>query len=236
MPFGSSCIGFLYAGLRVNSVLLEVDLQEALQVQVRDIRLIRHAQELRERRVGEDTALELRIEAVVALDVVRDELRHLRLGALGTRRDTHERRQLIADRALAQEGVVRTALLPRGAGLRGQRRRVHLHLALALARLTLDRLRRRGDLVERRTDTRRQLTLEALELVRERRQNRLRRARIRRRNGGRHGRRRRHRRDNHLRLGHRGLALLLGSWGRGCHRGYRRLRLLRIRRLLRRHV
>lgn len=215
------------AGLR----LAEVDLQERLEVQVRDLRLVRHTQELRERRVGDDTALERRIEAPVGLHVVGDELCHLRLGALGARRDTHERRQLLRDRALTQEGVVRTTLLPRRARLGGQRRGVYLHLALALARLTLDRLRRRGHLRERRANTRRQLGLQALELVYEARQKRLRRARLRgsRRRGG-----RRHRGDNDLGLRRGHLLLLLGSRRR---RGRRRLNLLRVLcYLLRRHV
>jgi len=150
-----------------------VNLQEALQVQVRHLLLVRRAQQLREGGIGQDAALELLVKAAVALDVVGDELRHLRLRALGTSRNTHERREFIADRALTEEGVVRATGLPDRTGLGGERRRVNLHLALGLTGLALDRLRRRGNIGEEGARGRRQGRLERLDLALEASEDRL---------------------------------------------------------------
>jgi len=117
--------------------LLEVDLQELLEVQVGDLRLVIHAEKLHQRGVGEDAALERRVIAVVGLHVLRDELGHLRLGALVTRLETHKRAELIRKGALDEEGVVRTASLPDLALLGRHRLGVLLHLALGVAVLLL---------------------------------------------------------------------------------------------------
>ena len=119
-----------------------MNLQEALQVQVRYLLLVRRAQQLGKSGIGQDTALELLVEAAVALHVVRDELRDLRLRALGTGGHTHEGSKLLTDRALAQESIVRATSLPDRTSLGGQRRRVNLDLALGLTSLALDSLRR----------------------------------------------------------------------------------------------
>ena len=140
-------------------------LQERLEVQVGHLLLVRHAEELGERRVRQDAALEVRVEAVVLLDVARDELRHLRLRALLTRLETHERAELIRQRALNEEGVVRAASLPRLALLRGHVLRVLLLLLLDLASLALGRLDRISDALRRLTDARRQLRAERLQLL-----------------------------------------------------------------------
>ena len=147
--------------------LHEVDLQEGLEVQVGHLILVRHAQELGERGVRQDATLERRVEAAVLLDVARDELRHLRLRALLTRLEPHERRQLIRQRALDQEGVVRAASLPRLALLRGHVRRVLLLLLLGLTSLALGRLDGVRDTLRRLTNTRRQLRGQRLELLRQ---------------------------------------------------------------------
>jgi len=75
---------------RCYSRLEEVHLQEALEVQVGHLVLVRHTEELGELRVGEDAALEGRIKAVVALHVPRDKLRHIRLALEALGRETHE--------------------------------------------------------------------------------------------------------------------------------------------------
>jgi len=143
----------------------EVHLQERLEVQVRHLILVRNAQELRERRVGQDAALERRVEAVVLLDVARDELRHLRLRALLARLQAHERAELIRERALNQEGVVRAAGLPRLALLRSHVLRVLLLLLLDLASLALGRLDGIGNALRGLTDLRRQVGTETLEVL-----------------------------------------------------------------------
>ena len=140
-------------------------LQERLQVQVRHLLLVRNAQELGQRRVRQDAALEVRVEAAVLLDVARDELRDLRLRALLSRLETHERAQLIRQRALHEEGVVGAASLPRLALLRGHVLRVLLLLLLDLARLALGGLDRIGDRLRGLADTGRQLHRQRLELL-----------------------------------------------------------------------
>ena len=148
-----------------------MDLQVRLQVQVRHLVLVRHAQELGERSVRQDATLERRVEARVRLDVRRDELGHLRLRALRTRRETHEHTELIRQRALHQEGIVRTARLPRLA-LLGRHVRGVL-LLLGIARLTLGRLDRIVHVLDRIADLGGELRTERLELLAERREQRL---------------------------------------------------------------
>ena len=183
-----------------------MDLQEGLEVQVGHLVLVRDAQELGERGVGEDAALERGVEAVVLLDVARDELRHLRLRALLARLEAHERGELIRQRALDQEGVVGAASLPRLALLGRHVRRVLLLLLLGLASLALGRLDRIRDALRRLTDTRRQLRGQRLELLGEagedhiRALDRLNNRRCRRRLDRRHG-------HNRLRGSHRLLGL-----------------------------
>ena len=98
--------------------LEEVNLEEALEVQVGNLLTILHTEELGELRIGDNAALEARVKAVVGLDIRRDELRDLRLALLALGRETHERRELIGDRAGLEERVVRTASLPSGTLLR----------------------------------------------------------------------------------------------------------------------
>ena len=162
-PFGKYLRRRKDSSLRLR--LDEVHLQERLEVQVRHLILVRNAQELRERRVGQDAALERRVEAVVLLDVARDELRHLRLRALLARLQAHERAELIRERALNQEGVVRAAGLPRLALLRSHVLRVLLLLLLDLASLALGRLDGIGNALRGLTDLRRQVGTETLEVL-----------------------------------------------------------------------
>ena len=63
-----------------------MDLQERLEVQVRDRVLVRHAQEAGQNTVGDDVTLVGGVKARVRLHVVGDELRDLRLRTLGTGR------------------------------------------------------------------------------------------------------------------------------------------------------
>jgi len=195
--------------LRLRGSLDEVNLQERLEVQVRHLILVANAEELRERGVREDTALERRVEARVRLDVLADELRHLRLRARLTRLEAHEVAQLIRQRALNQEGVVRTALLVGGALLLRHRRRVNLLLLLGVAGLALGRLRRLLNGADGITDLRAQLRAERLELLGERRELGLRR----RRRGGRLRRGGSDNRHRHLRLSGRGGLRGLGRLG-----------------------
>lgn len=117
-----------------------MNLQELLEVQVGHLRLVVHAQELGECGVGENATLEGGVEAAVGLDVLGDELGHLRLGTLGTRGNAHERSQLGCDGLLLEEGIVRTTSLPGHTLLGRERRRVDLPLLLGVARLLLRRL------------------------------------------------------------------------------------------------
>ena len=150
---------------RLGGSLHEVHLEERLEVEVSHLVLVRNAQELGQRGVREDAALERRVEAAVLLDIARDELRHLCLRALLTRLQAHERAELIRQRALDQEGVVGAASLPRLALLRGHVLRVLLLLLLDLARLALGGLDRIGDRLRGLADTGRQLHRQRLELL-----------------------------------------------------------------------
>ena len=91
-----------------------MNLQERLEVEVRDRVLVRHAEEAGEDAVGDDVALVGGVKARVRLDVVGDELRHLRLRALRARRELHERAQLRGQTARLEERVLGAAELPGG--------------------------------------------------------------------------------------------------------------------------
>ncbi len=197
-------------------------LQERLEVQVRDRVLVRHAQEAGQDTVGDDVALVGGVEARVRLHVVRDELRDLRLRALGASGQLHERAQLRGQAAGLQERVLRAAELPRGLLLSRHVSDILLHLlALAsLLHLLGSRLRRDqqvGDDLLQLVGLARAHLAEALNHAADRGRGRLhsgtlRRGRRRRRRGG-------NRRDNDLRLGSGRLAgslgLGLGSSGGG---------------------
>jgi len=60
-----------------------VDLQERLEVQVRDFLAVLDAEQLAELGIRNNAALEVGVKALVFLDVRGDELRDIRLGALG---------------------------------------------------------------------------------------------------------------------------------------------------------
>lgn len=154
-------------------------LEVRLEVEVRDLILVRNTEELRELRVGDDTALEVGVKAVVRLDLRRDELRDIRLRLEALDRETHERRELIRDRADLEEGVVRTARLLLGAVLRGERRGVNLALLARVTRLTLEGTRRLLSLTNDRTDTTRKLRVDRTERLLETREDRLRRTDLR---------------------------------------------------------
>jgi hypothetical protein len=117
--------------------LHEVDLEELLEVEVGDLGLVIHAEELGERGVGEDAALEVGVKARVGLDVVGDELGHLGLGALLRGLDAHEGGKLGGDGLLLEEGVVGAASLPGNTLLGGQGRGIDLALLLGVTGLLL---------------------------------------------------------------------------------------------------
>jgi len=142
-----------------------VDLQERLEVQVRDLLTVLDAEQLAELGVGDDAALEVGVKALVLLDVRRDELRDIRLGALGLGRQAHERSQLIRDRAELQERVVRAAGLPLGLLLGRHIRGVLAHAALGVANIALQGLEGLTSLRNQRADTRRPLRAERLEVL-----------------------------------------------------------------------
>jgi len=114
-----------------------VDLQERLEVEVRDRVLVRHAEEAGEDTVGDDVALVGGVKARVRLDVVGHELRDLRLRALRAGRELHERAQLRGQAAGLQERVLRAAELPRGLLLGRHVRDVLLDAALLAGLLHL---------------------------------------------------------------------------------------------------
>ena len=205
--------------------LEKMDLQERLEVQVGDRVLVRHAQETGENAIGDDVALVGGVKARVRLDVVRDKLRHLRLRALGASGQAHERAQLRGQTARLQEGVLRTAQLPRRLLLRRHVGNILLHAAL-LARLLdllggrLRRDQRVGDDLLQLVGQARAHLAQALNHAADRGRGSVLRGRSTlRRSRGRGRRRGGDRGDNHLGLGGRladslGLGLS-GSRGRG---------------------
>jgi hypothetical protein len=148
-----------------------VDLQERLEVQVGHLLAILDTQELAQLGVRNDAALEVRVKAVVLLDILRNELRHIRLRALRLGRKTHERRELIRNRAKLQEGVIRTARLPSRTLLRRERSGVNTAAALRVTRLALEGLRGVRGLMDKITDTRGDLRRKSTELRLERRKD-----------------------------------------------------------------
>ena len=200
-------------------------LQEALEVQVRHLILVTDAEELGEGGVREDATLERGVKARVRLDVLADELRHLRLRARLTGLEAHEGAELLRQRALDQEGIVGAAGLPNGLLLRRHRRRVLALLLLGVAGLTLGRLRRLLDRAHRIADAGREVRAERLQGLSQSGELNLRRHnRGRRRLNGRGG----NRRDRDLRLRGRGG---LGGLGLrlGLHLGLNGLRGRRLR-------
>ena len=157
--------------LRLGLRLQEVDLQEALEVQVGNLLAVLRAQELAELGVGDDTALEAGVKARVGLDVRRNVLGDIRLALLALGGQAHERGQLIGDRAELEEGVVGTAGLPRGLLLRRHIRRVLAHTALGVADIALQGLQGLTGLSDQRADTRRPLSAERLEVLLELRED-----------------------------------------------------------------
>lgn len=148
-------------------------LQEGLQVQVGDLILVADTEQLSEGGVGEDSALERRIEAAMGLHILADELRDLRLGALGARGKTHKGGQLIRKGTLDQERIVRTTGLPLGLLLRRHRGGILPLLLLGIAGLLLRLLGRLLDVLDRLTNTARELGAKGLELLTERGQDRI---------------------------------------------------------------
>jgi len=117
--------------------LLEVNLEVLLEVQVGDLGLVIHAEELGECGVGDDATLEGWVKAVVGLHILGHILGHLGLRALGAGRDTHKVAELIGERALHEEGVVGTTGLPSCTLLRGHLLRRDLTLLLGITGLLL---------------------------------------------------------------------------------------------------
>ena len=147
---------------RLNEVVLEV----ALQVEVRDRVLVRALEELGQNRIRDDATLVRRVKAVVALDVRRNELRHIRLRAEGVVRKSHEGAQLRGQETRLEERVVGTAGLPRLLLLR--RHVLGLLGTLTLLRvldLTASGLHRRHRLLRDLLDLRVELRLSILQLL-----------------------------------------------------------------------
>jgi len=140
-----------------------MNLEEALEVQVRHLILVADTEELGERGVGEDAALERGVKARMRLDVLADELRHLGLRTGLTGLEAHEVAELIRERALDEEGIVRAALLVGRTLLGRHRRRVNLLLLLGVAGLTLGSLRGLLDGADGIADTGREIRAERLE-------------------------------------------------------------------------
>lgn len=134
-----------------------MDLQEALEVQVRHLLTILHAEELGQLGVGEDAALHVGVKAVVRLDIRRHELRDIRLATLRRGGETHEGAELRADGAHLEEGVICTASLPRRTGLRAERLRVNLAALLRATGITLEGLHSLLRLVNGTTEAGRQV-------------------------------------------------------------------------------
>ena len=142
-------------------------LQEALEVEVGHLILVADAEELGERGIGEDAALERGVKARVRLDILADELGHLGLRARLTGLEAHEGAELLSERALDKEGVVGTTGLPDRLLLRGHCGGILALLLLGVARLTLGGLCRLLDSLHGVTDTDRELRAERLERLSE---------------------------------------------------------------------
>jgi len=145
--------------------LEEVNLQEALEIEVRHVIAVLDAEELTELGIRNDAALERRVKATVRLDIACNELRDIRLAALGLGGKTHERGKLIADWAELEESVVCTAGLPCRLLLR---RHVLWVLALAtlgVADITLESTCCIRCLQDQSTNTRRELRAKSLEVI-----------------------------------------------------------------------
>ena len=195
-------------------------LQERLEVQVGDRVRVLDLQQAGQHAIGDDAALVGGVEARVLLDVVRHELRHLRLRALRARRELHEGAQLRREATGLQEGVLRAAELPGGLLLRRHVGHILLDTALALGVLDLTG-RRLGSQEEVGDDVLQLVRLAGTELTQalNNASDRGRGSGLRRRRGRDRHLRGSDRRDNDLRLGGRRLAGSLGlglsSRGRG---------------------
>ena len=93
--------------------LEEVNLEERLEVQVRDRVRVLDLQQAGQHAIGDDVTLVGGVKARVLLHVVRHELRDLRLRTLGTGWQLHERAQVSGQGTRLQERVLRAAELPR---------------------------------------------------------------------------------------------------------------------------
>jgi len=140
-----------------------VNLEEGLEVEVGDFLAILHAEELGELGIGDDAALEVRVKAVVRLDIGGNELGDISLAALGLRGETHEGGELIGDGAELEERIVRATSLPRLLLIRGHGGRVRAAALLGVTGLTLERLGRLNRLVDSGADTRADIRAEGLE-------------------------------------------------------------------------
>ena len=90
-----------------------MDLEERLEVQVRDRVRVLDLQQAGQHTIGDDVTLVRGVEARVLLDVVGHELRDLRLRTLRAGRQLHERAQVGGQGTRLQERVLRAAELPR---------------------------------------------------------------------------------------------------------------------------
>jgi hypothetical protein len=191
-----------------------VNLEEALEVQVGDLLAILHAEELGELGVGDDAALEVRVEAVVSLHIRRHKLGHISLGALALRGQAHEAGELIGDGAELEERVVRATSLPGSLLLGSHVSRVLAAALLGVASLTLERLGRLNRLVDSRADAGGDIGAESLEGLLESREDRIGGADLDRGSISNRGRGRRGHRNGNL-----GLCGGLATLGRGRGRG-----------------
>jgi hypothetical protein len=148
-----------------------VNLEEALEVQIGNLLTILHAEELGELSIRDDAALEVRIKAVVGLDVGGHELGHISLRALGLSRETHERGKLISDWAELEECIVGATSLPRLLLLGGHGSGIRAAALLRITSLTLECLGSLNSLVDSCADTRADIRAESLESLLESRED-----------------------------------------------------------------
>ena len=134
-----------------------MDLQERLEVQVRDSVRVLDLQQAGQHTIGDDVTLVGGVEARVLLDVVGHELRDLRLRTLRAGRQLHERAQVGGQGTRLQERVLRAAELPRRLLLGRHLRDVLLDTTLLLGIL---------DLAGRRLGSHEQVGDDLLQLVR----------------------------------------------------------------------
>jgi len=117
-----------------------VDLEILLEVEVGDLGLIIHTEELGKSSVRDDAALEGWVKAVVGLHILGHKLSDLSLGALGAGCDAHERAQLRGEGLLLEECIVGATGLPSCALLWGHLLWGDLALLLGITLLLLGNL------------------------------------------------------------------------------------------------